>query len=126
MWPDYITRREDVLRMYDAPPSLADVYLHEIALGQEGPHLRLRFNLSKFPVRPPDIWVRNGFNTVQVTLGFWGLSAIELHGFALENRVSIKIERVSDIINFNVTGTTQISGRCVGIVVQKVSAYRRV
>ena len=123
MWLDTIAFKEKILSIFHKPPSVDDVYLHEVKLHQDGPHLTLRFNLKDYPEAPPEEWVEKGYNTVQVTLELWSLNAIEIRGFSTENYVRLQLTSSDRGIKFLITGTTNISGSASNGMIQKVSAY---
>jgi hypothetical protein len=125
MWLDGIAFKEKILSVFRHPPSIDEVFLHELKLHQDGPHLTLRFNLKDYPDAPPLEWVEKGYNTVQVTLELWGLHSIEIRGFSTENVVKIQLTPSNRYLEFLITGTTNISGSATNGMIQKVSAYRK-
>ena len=125
MWLDGIAFKEKILNVFQNPPSIDVVYLHEVRLHQDGPHLTLRFDLKDYPEAPPIEWAEKKYNTVQVVLELWSLGAIEIRGFATENHVKIQLTPVDRDIKFLITGTTNISGAATNAMIQKVSAYRK-
>ncbi len=125
MWLDCLAFKEKISDIFQKLPSVDEVYLHELRLHQDGPHLTLRFNLKEYPEAPPTEWRAKGYNTVQVVVELWGLHAIEIHGFSTENYVKIRLTPSDGYFDFSVTGGTNISGSATNGFIQKVSAYRK-
>ncbi|MFF7096828.1 Imm50 family immunity protein [Streptomyces rubradiris] len=80
-----------------SPPPLNRVLVHEVALDQDGPTLRLRFGLSRHPARPPQKWVAQGFNTVQVEITSGGARNITLEGFGTNSVADVSLDENSGI-----------------------------
>ena len=127
-WIDRAPGRASLLAIYGAPPAVDDVYLHEVRLHQDGPHLTLRFDLKTLPTAPPPSWEGRGYNVVQVTYELWGVEAVEVRGFATQNHVALTVaRREDDKLDFAVASLdpdgTSIRGVALTAIVQKVSPY---
>ncbi|WP_367323547.1 Imm50 family immunity protein [Streptomyces sp. HUAS ZL42] len=84
-WTSLIHNPEGISAVYqDTPPDLSNVLMREVILHEDGPTLRLRVDLPRYPDQPPRKWIAQGFNTVQIELLFSGLRAIALEGFGSE------------------------------------------
>jgi hypothetical protein len=122
MWLECVDFSEKLTALYPEPPALDEVYLHEVRLHQDGPHLVLRFDLKTCP---PTLPAKGVGNTIQVTLELWGISSINIRDFDTENHVRIRLERVGRQLNLMITGTTTISAIASNGFIQKVSVYHQ-
>ncbi|MBQ0848681.1 hypothetical protein J8N05_10720 [Streptomyces sp. BH-SS-21] len=106
-----------------SPPRLEGVHIHEVGLSREGPLLRVRFDLPDYPAHAPRAWQLQGFNTVQVELGFGGLRGVEISGFSTHvvgDIALVKDETVQASISSNETSVRAVADI---VYVTKMTAY---
>jgi hypothetical protein len=94
-WYQHLRNPEAILSLYASPPDLEKVRLLEVIFYEDGPTVRLRLNMNSFPDNPPERWVRQGFNTAQVQMSFFGISALEMSGWSTNNIVTVRLDAIA-------------------------------
>lgn len=126
MWIHEAIGSEKLLSLFEEVPSFDDVYLLDACLQEDGPQLNLRINLRAYPKAPPDVWVANKYNTVQVKIKMFGLTSIKITRFSNLNYISFDCGKYEAGWGFNVLGhETLIEGVASWIYVDKVNGYLR-
>ena len=82
-WTEHLHNPLALSGYFNSRDGLDDVEVHECVLHRDGPHLRLRFDLSRFPDRPSPRWGASA-NRAQVTMAFWGVGEFDLRGAGTE------------------------------------------
>ncbi|MFJ3641937.1 Imm50 family immunity protein [Streptomyces sp. NPDC090108] len=91
-WISLLHNPEGISAVYQGdPPALSDVRVREVTLHEDGPVLRMRVDLPRYPSMPPRKWTAQGFNTVQIEISFSGLRTVTLEGFGSEVTASISL-----------------------------------
>ncbi|BFI43932.1 hypothetical protein YKD1_03510 [Yersinia pseudotuberculosis] len=100
-WTDLLIDEKKISSIYsDELPTLERVDLHEITFHRDGPKVILRFNLEKYPSKPPKKWVVQEFNTVQIQLTILDVKDVILSGWIKTSYVvDISVERYDSLIN---------------------------
>lgn len=124
-WTDYLIDDAPIKSIYGSDiPSLTCVSFHEIVLNRDGPAVLLRFDLHEFPSKPPQKWVKSGFNRVQVKLLATGINRLTINGLKSCMSVNVLISKEEELIrvvgsgdDFEFDLTTEF------LLVNSVSAY---
>ncbi|MDN3265459.1 Imm50 family immunity protein [Streptomyces sp. CSDS2] len=106
-----------------SPPPLNRVLVHEVALNQDGPTLRLRIDLSRYPAQPPQKWVAQGFNTVQVEITFGGVRTITLEGFGTNSVADISLDKNNGINIIAASPEIRLSANAEFAFISQLRAY---
>lgn len=123
-WADFVDNPEQVAAYYDGTEGLARFSLHEITVTRNGPGVRLRGDVSRFPDRPSPRWP-TGANQAQVTLSLWGLDSLEISGCgtAMVGRLVCSAAGDSGVaVQFDWPGGT-VKGRCDLLRLDRITAY---
>ena len=125
-WLDLLEDDRGLSAIYgDEVPSLTCVALHEISLHRDGPRVTLRFDLPEYPVHPPEKWLVNEFNVVQVQLMLIGVEDVSLQGLTRDPRVDLTLERDGQVIKTATqSGSTRLDIRAYAAMITSISAYR--
>jgi hypothetical protein len=123
-WIEALSNPQPVLAVYgEAAPALDGVRIVEVCLSVNGPTLRLRFDLPKFPVDPPIKWRREGLDVVQVEIAFGGLRAISMDKFSTVSICDLEIER-SELVRFSgESDSVRLHGTADTASILRISAY---
>lgn len=79
-WTEHLDNPKALSGYFSSREGLDDVDLHECSLDRDGPLLRLRFDLSRFPDKPSSRWDASA-NRAQATLAFWFVGDVDLRGY---------------------------------------------
>ena len=123
-WIAALSNPQPVLAVYgEAVPALDEVRIEEICLSVNGPTLRLRFDLAKFPANPPAKWRRDGLDVVQIEIAFGGVRAISIDQFSAVSICNLKI-RKGELVNFSSeSDSVSLQGVADTATILRVSAY---
>ncbi|WP_225826888.1 Imm50 family immunity protein [Streptomyces naphthomycinicus] len=123
-WTSILNNPQSIEAIYQgSPPDLTGVRVHEVALHQDGPTLRLRFDLPHYPTRPPQKWGAQGFNTMQVEISLSGLTSVTLDGFGTDVVADVSL-RQNDGIEVIVTSPrARLQATAEVAFISQLSAY---
>jgi hypothetical protein len=123
-WIEALSNPQQVLAVYGAMmPTLEDVHIHEVRVGREGPTLRMRFDLSKFPENPPERWRRDGLDVVQLEIAFGGLGKVAIGQFSTDPVCDLEI-RKDGLVHFaGESDSVKLLGVASTATILRVSAY---
>ena len=110
---------------FDGREGLDRLSLFEVALDREGPTLRIRADLFRFPDYRAKRWPAQ-VNRAQVTLSLFGVKALDIHGWAstVEGVLAVQRGQESPELNFRFSGSgVTIGGRCAIVRLDGVTAY---
>jgi hypothetical protein len=127
-WTDALDNPEHLKAFFDSMEGLESISLFEVVLDRDGPELRLRADLPRFPDRPSHRWSPTA-NQAQITIGLVLASGddLEIRGWAttMNGTLSMSRNRAGEVMfSFQSDGVV-IRGRAVGVWVHKVTAYMR-
>ncbi len=90
-WTRHLENPKSLTSMFESVEGLDALEFHSVELDREGPIIKLRADLPRFPDVPPPRWVSAQANCVQVILTFWGVSNVQLSGWAtrVDGRLSV-------------------------------------
>ncbi|MFF4716764.1 Imm50 family immunity protein [Streptomyces eurythermus] len=108
---------------HGSPPELNGVHVHEVALHQDGPTLKLRFDLPIYPSQPPGKWAAQGFNTVQVEISLSGVRDITLDGFGTNIVADVSLTKKNDITVVVTSPETRLKATSDFAFISQLSAY---
>jgi hypothetical protein len=97
MWHELSENPQMLSAFYNNVPQLDSVEIHEILLHRDGPLLKVRFEMPIFPDKPPDSWLKQGFNTAQLVVDFWSISDLAIQGWSTTNIGNLRIEKIADL-----------------------------
>ena len=83
-WIECVSNPESLRSLFDHLAGLEAVDVHEVALHRDGPSIRIRADLARFPDRPPSRWP-TGANRAQITLSLYGVADLMIEGIATRN-----------------------------------------
>ena len=125
-WLGCLVSDKEIKAIYGANvPELSGVNVHEILLHRDGPKVTLRFDFPDFPDHPPQKWIENGFNCVQVSWVFSGVSDFEINGWGANFSSNISIWRDPDgLVSLEVVGDCfKVSLKSDFSYIERISAY---
>ncbi|MFJ9818288.1 Imm50 family immunity protein [Streptomyces sp. NPDC101151] len=123
-WTSYLHNPEGVSAVYGGvPPELCGVRVHEVILHEDGPTLKLRLDLPRYPERPPRKWAAQGFNTVQVEVALSGLRVIALEGFGTEIEADISLSGENGVTLNLTSPETRVHAVADTAYISKLTAY---
>ncbi|MBL1081232.1 hypothetical protein JK359_04445 [Streptomyces actinomycinicus] len=123
-WTSLVRNPEGLEAVYQGdPPDLSGVRVHEVALHEDGPTLRIRLDLPRYPDQPPRKWAVQGFNTVQVEISMGNLHAITLEGFTTSTTANVSLT-AKDGVTLGLTSSgTHIKATADFVFISGLSAY---
>jgi hypothetical protein len=123
-WTSFLRNPEGILAVYGgAPPELSMVRVREMVLQEDGPTLKLRLDLPRYPDRPPRKWAAQGFNTVQVEVSLSGLRAISLEGFGSEIEADVSLSGEKGVTLDLMSSATHVRAVADTVFISKLTAY---
>ena len=124
-WADALDNPEHLRAFFDRNEGLENISLFEASLDRDGPTLKLRANLVRFPDRRSPRW-HESFNQAQVTLSLWILGDLEIHGWETVMHGALLMRRVSETelhFAFECPGVS-IRGRAGSVRLDNLTAYQ--
>lgn len=123
MWIDLLNNPMIIQSIYDSPPDLDAVFVHDVRVDLVRKSLSISFDLNIYPEKPPQKWVKQDFNTVQVTLGVLDVESVAI-GDVKSTSCSMQIEKIDGSISLRVLNG--IDCLCTGkhLYMAKISAYK--
>lgn len=123
-WTSLLHNPEGISSVYQGnPPDLTGVRLHEAVLQVDGPTLKLRLDLPRYPDDPPRKWVAQGFNTVQVEISFSGLEEVTLTGFGTTVTADVLLSADKGVTLEVTSPATRIRAVATTAFISKLTAY---
>ncbi|MET9351289.1 Imm50 family immunity protein [Streptomyces termitum] len=124
-WTSLLADSSGIERIYSGrAPDLTGLNLHSIEFNREGPSLLLRFDMPSYPENPPEKWKKQGFNTIQVTIGLSGVKNPVLNGFTTSPVVDITLKSQGEITLDVESDSLKLHATAATVYVSKISAYR--
>ena len=123
-WAGVIENPKQLEAFFDRTDDLDQLSLFEVILDREGPCLRVRANLSRFPDRRSPRWAVTA-NRAQITLSMWDVSDVSITGWATTVQGRLTARRLSPTqVEFSFHGAdVNIQGRCGGVRLDAVTAH---
>lgn len=124
-WTELAYKPEGIRAVYGGEvPDLAEVVLHDVLFHRDGPRVTLGVDLPTFPANPPQKWVFEQHNTVQIKLSFVSVHRVELSGFPRNGHSSMTLTKRSDGIAGEITGADfRLHVESSHVFLQEISAY---
>ncbi|MEV6114375.1 Imm50 family immunity protein [Streptomyces sp. NPDC052109] len=123
-WASLLHNPVGITSIYQGnPPDLIDVHLHEVVLHEDGPTLKLRLDLPRYPDQPPRKWAAQGFNTLQVEISFSGVREVTLEGFGTAISAEISLTGEEGISLNVMSAATRIWATADTAFISKLTAY---
>ncbi len=105
-------------------PTLNDIDLHEVRLHRDGPRVLLRFDMRDFPARPPQKWIKAGFDRVQIQLIAIGVQSVKISGLQSTIKIDLNIFREEKAVRMTAdNGSFKLELTAAALLVEGVSAY---
>ena len=123
-WANVLDNQERLDAFFDRADDLDRISLLEVTLDRQGPQLRLRANLFRFPDRRSPTWPVTA-NRAQITLCLWEVGAVSISGWASTVDGRLTIRRLSPaLIEFSFHGPdVTIEGRCGRVKLDNLTAH---
>ena len=125
MWVDYAYGLEELDRIFEGKSYGDLVELRRVLF--ENKDARIDFDLKVWPDNPPDKWVKNNFNTVQVSLMLGCCNEIHLKDWAMKNVGEFRVKELDPNMYtfkfFSRTGA-YFSCTCDSLLASKISGYQ--
>lgn len=83
-WTRYLENPKSLLSLFKTTEGLDLLEIHSLEFDREGPKIKLRADLPRFPDFPPTRWASASANCLQVELSFWGVSTVHLDGWGTQ------------------------------------------
>lgn len=127
-WTSHLVDSKHIDSIYRADiPVLNEVDIHEIVFNRDGPTISITLNLNEYPINPPQKWVDQKFNTVQIKIALIDIEEVELSGWISTTYIAcIDINKIDGKITLNLTGgDLNLSIKARFIDVSSISAYMK-
>jgi hypothetical protein len=123
-WADVLDNRERLAVFFDRSDDLDQISLIEVALDRQGPRLRVRANLFRFPDRRSPRWPVTA-NRAQITLSLCDVGPVSITGWATTVDGRLTIRRLSPAqLEFSFHGSAvAIEGRCGLVRLDDLTAH---
>jgi hypothetical protein len=123
-WAEVLDNRERLDAFFDRSDDLDQISLIEVTLDRQGPHLRVRANLFRFPDRRSPRWPVTA-NRAQITLSLWEVGSVSISGWATTVDGCLTIRRLSAVqLEFSFHGSdVAIDGRCGLVRLDNLTAH---
>ncbi len=96
-WINLLTDNRSIKAIYgENVPSLNKVEIHKILLDRDGPVVAIRIDLTEFPKKPPEKWIKSGFNTVQIELRAIDIELLKIEGLETNMICDLSLSKVDD------------------------------
>ena len=104
-WTAHLVDSQHIDSIYHADiPDLNEVDIHEIVFNRDGPTISITLNLNEYPINPPQKWVDQKFNTVQVKIALIDIEGVELSGWINTTYIArVDINKTDEKITLNLT-----------------------
>ncbi|MEW2283846.1 Imm50 family immunity protein [Streptomyces sp. NPDC047841] len=124
-WTSFLHSSQGIDAIYQgrSAPDLIGVQVREVVLHQNGPTLKLRLDLPRYPEQPPKKWNAQGFNTVQIEISFSGLRSLTLEGFGTDVIADVSLHEEGGVILDVSSSTMQLSAIAEVAFISKLTAY---
>lgn len=125
-WAAYLVDSKHIESIYHAKiPDLNEVDIHEVTFNRDGPTISITLNLNEYPINPPQKWVVQKFNTVQIKIALIDIEEVELSGWINTTYIArVDINKIDEKITLNLTsGDLKLSIKARFIDVYSISAY---
>jgi hypothetical protein len=125
IWTDAVSNSQGVVSVYKGEvPELTSVRIHSMSIGRDGPSMTLIFDLASFPSDPPEKWMKQRSDTVQIELLFGGLVDIAVSKFT-RNPICDLVISPGSPLEFEVeSDSISVHGACDFVQLSRMSAYR--
>lgn len=125
IWTELLHNPQAVRSAFSIVPSLTRCEIMEVCFHRNGPRMTIVFDIQDFPVHPPERWLRDDANTVQLKLQLFHISKVTVAQWACHNVADITLARDdSGLIQFAARGETVqivVVGRLLRL--ESISAY---
>jgi hypothetical protein len=123
-WAEVLDNRERLNAFFDRADGLDQLSLIEVTLDRQGPNLRLRANLFRFPDRRSPQWPVTA-NRAQIALSLGKVGAVSIRGWATTVDGRLTIRRVSSAqLEFSFHGSdVAIEGSCGLVRLDNLTAH---
>jgi hypothetical protein len=123
-WAEVLDNQDRLHAFFDRSDDLDRISLIEVTLDRQGPHLRLRANLLRFPDRRSPTWPATA-NRAQITLRLGEVGAVSIQGWASTVDGRLAIRRLSPTqLEFSFHGSgVAIEGRCALVKLDNLTAF---
>jgi hypothetical protein len=123
-WANVLDNQERLDAFFNRTDDLDRISLLEVTLDRQGPQLRMRANLFRFPDRRSPTWPVTA-NRAQITLRLGEVVAVSISGWASTVEGRLTIRRLSPVqleFSFHGSGVT-IEGRCGLVKLDNLTAF---
>ncbi len=125
MWVDYAHGLEGLEKIYEGKSFGDIVELRRVLF--EGRNTRIDFDLKIWPDNPPEKWVSNKYNTVQVSLILGYCDEVHLKDWAMKNVGELRVKELgANIYSFKFISSSgaYFSCTCDSLIISKISSYQ--
>jgi len=126
MWLQYLQPKEALDHIYKDQNFGNTIELKRISF--EDLDTKIEFDLCEWPENAPQKWLKQKFNTVQVTIVLGACSEVHLKDWALANIGEFRVKKITDseLYSFKFISKSGAYFSCICDVLffQKVSAYQ--
>ena len=123
-WAEVLDNQDRLAAFFDRFDDLDQISLIEVTLDRQGPQLRVRANLFRFPDRRSPRWPVTA-NRAQITLCLGEIAAVSISGWASTVDGRLTIRRLSPAqLEFSFHGPgVAIEGRCGLVRLDNLTAH---
>ncbi len=123
-WTKCLGNARTIEAIYALPPSLSQVRVHELRCHQDGPRITIRLDLNEYPSNPPEKWLLNGYNRVQMSLSLINVSSIQIAGWSSDNIGDMVLDMIDSVVRLSFIGNTTFIDCCGQFLeIEDISAY---
>ncbi|MGI9275692.1 MAG: Imm50 family immunity protein [Endozoicomonas sp.] len=124
MWNQLLQNPEFIDSIYEIIPKLNKVRVHSIELSQDGPVMKIRFDIDILPSNPPKKWGRE-YNRIQLALVLIEISNLSLLEWKRDNILTLSFHKKNNgRIAFSAIGDScSVSCVCSFLRLDYISPY---
>ncbi|CRK84582.1 Imm50 family immunity protein [Neobacillus massiliamazoniensis] len=124
MWYSALERTHFLKNLYNDVPELKNVRIGEFSVQDEGQIVSISFDMPYYADNPPEKWVKQGYNTINVRLDFTAIRELSLKSGSQDFRGNIEINKdESDLLQIEITGTINAFIKAESGFLQSVEGY---
>lgn len=122
-WIDRIENPEAVRSLFPDATGIEHLDVHEMTLHRDGPSLRIRADLLRFPDKPPARWPV-GANRAQVTIALHAVRDLSIDGVATNMHGVFDLVHESDALRFELRASGfHLRGTCGMARLDSITGY---
>lgn len=124
MWYLNVDKNQFLISLYDRVPEIKNTRISEVSIHDEGQIVTISFDMPYFADKPPEKWIKFGYNNVHVRLDFSAVHELNILSNSHDYKGSIDITKDdSEMIIVKITGTINALIKAESGLIQSISGY---